>query len=528
MTEYSLIGSDVLHALQEQTLLNELGRQRDGLRDSHSQSSRLHFSTLYDRSNKITSDRGSRLPASWIFKEDAYINWKGDSNSTKMLCLRGPRGHGKSIAMISIQKEILGSQPYKDDVLLSHFFFKKGEQEMQYTRTALESILYQLLNSNQVRKDPAVVLDVIQILNPTFGEGAPGVEVTRADLGDIGTLCDVIRLIALAIPGRTYLMLDALDECLDRQEQGLVHHLRSLVLSTEGTSLRLVISVRDNIDIESELTEADTHNKRRGSMVPLEPVVPGCLRFIDATSEKNAIDLRQYLMHDVGEVLKRQIDQHKYTKVFSLKLSKIVDKIHEKANGDFTLARMVIANLQQPSRDSFDRRITRLPSAIGEIYMASLESLTPDEQEFVVTALRWTVWTVSSINVLEISDHYREVYKNSLLRPGAESNGQMPQTDPNPGEEGPVYDHPNEWPETKEIIYHIENAGRDFFRLNKTTGIVSVDISIREWIQEDCISGPKSTIKGSRGFNKFRDNDGNTVFNFVLTRKRCDLKILVR
>ncbi|KAK6515753.1 hypothetical protein TWF281_004343 [Arthrobotrys megalospora] len=511
LRQYLSIGYEVFDALRKQNLLDELDRLRDEFQHSHTQSSRLHFSILTDRINKITSDRGGRLASSWIFKEDAYLDWKSDTNSTTMICLRGPRGHGKSVAMVSVQREVLEFHISKE-VLICHFFFKRGEQEMQRTRVALESILYQLLNSRQLRKSLDAVLNVIQILNPAFGErdqdrGASS--SSRTPISSIGTLCDTIRLVAIAIPSRVYVMLDALDECLDRREQDFAQHLKSLATATKDTGLRIIISVRDSVDIESEMI---------GNTATDEPKIPEEMKFVEITAEKNSIDLREYLMHDVGEVLKRQIDQKKYGQFFDHKLSRIVDIVHKKAKGDFTLARMVVANLQQPSKDTFEKRITQLPSAIGEIYMASLESLTPDEQEFVVTALRWTVWAVSSVTVLEISDHYRELYKCSNLEshPAADSRP-ISEEDIKFDIEDPTYDDPYDRPEIQEIIYHIENAGRDFFRFNKATGIISVDISIREWIQEDTTSGNKSAIKGSRGFNKFRDLQGNTVFNFVLT-----------
>ncbi|KAF3934995.1 hypothetical protein ABW20_dc0100615 [Dactylellina cionopaga] len=79
-----------------------------------------------------------------------------------------------------------------------------------------------------------------------------------------------------------------------------------------------------------------------------------------------------------------------------------------------------------------------------------------------------------------------------------------------------ILENPYEDPEVKDIMYHLENAGRDFFRLDRNTGLVGVDISVREWIQE---SDPttNSTSQETRGFNKYRDPKGNTVFKFTLT-----------
>ncbi|KAK6354482.1 hypothetical protein TWF730_008882 [Orbilia blumenaviensis] len=503
--QYISVGRDILDALQKKTFLEELDRLRDGFQNSFTQSSQLHFSTLTNRVERIEGDRGGRLASSWIFREEAYVDWKADTNDTTMICIRGPRGHGKSVAMMSVQKEILTCRPHEKN-LICHFFFKKGEQEMQRTLIALKSLLYQLLSSKQLREDVDALLKIIQILNPTFGggESAPTITSIETALNNVGALCNTIRLIAVTIPGRVYIMLDALDECLDRREQDFAHHLKSLAVATKDTGFRVIISARDSIDIENEFNSNAGYQAEK---------LPEQLKFIEITAEKNSADLKEYLTHDVGEVLKRQIDKEKYESLFNQKLEKVVSIVHKKARGDFTLARMVIANLQQPSKNTFEKRITQLPSAIGEIYMASLESLTPDEQEFVVNALRWTVWTVSSVTVLELSDHYRELYK--YVDPGdtPAENNLLDQDEDTKLE----VEDPRQRPEIKEVIYHIKNAGRDFFRYDDKTGIITVDISIREWIQEDMTLGAKSATKASRGFNKYRDPQGNTVFNFVLT-----------
>ncbi|KAF3916746.1 hypothetical protein ABW20_dc0107274 [Dactylellina cionopaga] len=287
--------------------------------------------------------------------------------------------------------------------------------------------------------------------------------------------------------------------------------------------LKLIVSVRDSIDILSELEDAiNTGETDSPEVLELYGI-----RLINITSEKNSNDLREYLTHDVGEVLTRRIIREEYTSYYDSELRRIVNIIHGKAKGDFTLARMIIANLQQPSKDSLDKRIKQLPTAIGDIYMSSLESLTPDEQELIVTTLKWVVWTVSGVTILEITDHYREFYRTTVGNGVDEENETHAKEAEKPHAEGsnqdlegvvskPIYTNPYDDPEIKDVIYHVENAGRDFFKFNRNTGLVSVDISVREWVQEDN-PGSKSAIKDSRGFSKYRDFKGNTVYRFTLT-----------
>ncbi|KAF3314870.1 hypothetical protein TWF173_004396 [Orbilia oligospora] len=559
LQSYVSIGVNLMSSLQKKALLDELDRQQAKL--EHPASYKLHFSSLNDRLTRIIHDRNGRLAASWLFSEDEYCDWKifhpnSSAEGVNFLCLRGPRGHGKSVAMMSIHRDITksilqGTFPGSEVALITrdlrehasnpplvcHFFFKKGEQDMERSRSALESILYQLLGSDEIRRDLSVLTAAIGILNPGFldASSTQSAESRGTDTRNVSgnfqdslrSLCDAIKLIAAVIPVPVYLMIDALDECIDRREQCFLEYLKSLVdksnvdgdnSRTAGSSntgiksknLKLVISARDSVDIVGELVDS----KKKTESPNVEDVLKNQgIKIVDITPEKNSSDLEEYLRYAVGEVLTRRIDRTQYEAYYDSQLSRIVKIVHEKANGDFTLARLIIANLQQPSKESLEKRIKRLPSAIGDIYRASLESLTADEQEFVVAALKWVVWGVCGLSILEISDHYKEIYKNSGhsdSKPSPDVGGSETESIPEP-----YYESPYDNPEVKDTIYHIENAGRDFFKYDRNTGVVNVDISIREWIQQD-VSDSDPLAEDSRGFNKFRDNRGNTVFQFTL------------
>ncbi|KAK6333423.1 hypothetical protein TWF718_011236 [Orbilia javanica] len=569
LQSYVSVGASLVSSFQKKILLDELDRQQAKL--DHPASYKLHFSTLNDRLTKIIHDRKGRLAANWLFSEEEYCEWKTlepgpGAKSADFLCLRGPRGHGKSVAMMSIHRDITKTtlelkerdSERASTALVCHFFFKKGEQDIERARSSLESILYQLLGSDEIRKDPDVLSATVNLLNPGFTDADSGNPAENRGTNEkssesfresLRSLCNTIKKVAVVIPVPVYLMIDALDECIDRREQCFLEHLKYLVdkpnaeggtlgtsESTKSENLKLVISARDSVDIISELA-----NPQHTAENPdTNTVIQDCgVKIVNITSEKNSSDLEEYLQHSVGEVLSRRIDRAQYEAYYDSQLSRIVKIVHEKANGDFTLARLIIANLQQPSKDTLEKRIKRLPSAIGEIYRASLESLTADEQEFVVAALKWVVWSVSGLTVLEISDHYKEIYKDSEVSEGESTftkkqDGIEENTDEEKSDQKitdqeelgkdaisdkanlePKYESPFDNPEVKDTIYHIENAGRDFFKYDRNTGVVNVDISIREWVQQD-VTESNNIVKDSKGFNKFRDDRGNTVFQFTL------------
>ncbi|KAK6495093.1 hypothetical protein TWF481_003121 [Arthrobotrys musiformis] len=332
-------------------------------------------------------------------------------------------------------------------------------------------------------------------------------------------MAETIRNIASTIPNRIYMILDALDECKDRREKDILGCLKLSLTKT----VRIIISARDTIKIYEELGTAGYNFKDIQDRI--ESTGPPSARMIEIEKENNAHDVREYLKYEVSRVLNRIIDPREA--YFSSKMGKIVETVYKKASGDFTRARLIIAHLQQPSKLPLEQKVDTLPDSIGDIYTSSLEALTPSQQELVITALKWIVWGVSGIHVIEISDHYREIYEGVSKFDETILESTAPSGDRSDSEVSGIFDdesdslpfrEENLGPEVKEVIYHLRDSGRDFFRYDPMTGLVTVDISIREWITKDSASQLSTTLSSAiHGFDRYRDNNGFTVFKFTLT-----------
>ncbi|KAK6519085.1 hypothetical protein TWF281_003773 [Arthrobotrys megalospora] len=506
----SSIAKDLVDIAYCESLKAELDRQKNRIEPSKPQEN--HFKALESRLDDITSRREI---IKWLLDHNTYLGWKTGSSGVNLLCLEAPRGHGKSIAMTRLYRDLRSTS----NGILLRFFFKKGDNDIQRTQTALESLLFQLLDHDSIRKSWETLESIVEVLNPGFGSEKEVENARFLETPDM--ICKTIQRIASAVPNNVFLMIDALDECQDRREKAILSCLKSMV----AENLRVIISARDTIKISSELqysgfTIQDALGDPKNTRPPIASL-------ITIGKENNAHDVREYLQYEVYQVLSRLIDPSK--SYFTSKVAKSVSNIYNKANGDFTRARLIIAHLQQPSKLPLEKKIDQLPDSIGDIYMSSLEALTPSQQELVVTALKWIVWGVSGIHVTEISDHYRELYRvgqsiealevgENVAVLGADNSEVESTVTPEDVSDLLPFNEGNLGPEVKEVIYHLGDAGRDFFRYDSVTGLVTVDISIREWITRD--TGGRGSIKMSsatHGFNRYRDNDGHTVFKFTLT-----------
>ncbi|KAK6506322.1 hypothetical protein TWF506_011240 [Arthrobotrys conoides] len=467
---------------------------------------KLHFGGLNDRVNTILNERENGEVAEWFFNNDSYQSWEGacvpgslEIERKTLLCLRGRRGHGKSMAMLCLRKRLeqgtnglVQSDHLKSTVL--YFFFKRGDMDLQNTRTALETILHQLLNRVQdIVNNGNILDDCVSVLNPELGQpNETGQSAgSKYDSTDIKSISETIRRIASRLP-RVYILVDALDECNDRQERGLVPLLKSIAGSSRGAineSIRIIFSVRNTVDIMAELRpsaplpqepeSSSTSNPIPGASEDLEPWIG----MIEITAEKNSSDLKAYLEHDVKALLTRRINPDTHPKFYNSELMRISGIIRERANGDFALARMFIAHLQQPSK---------LPLNEKELYRSAKDrswnsGLGSDPNR--------TQTDVASLTFPNSTD----TISNSVSGSG-----------------GIIEDDPEDDPEVKNIIFHLETVGQDFFKIKKHTNLIDVDISIREWIQDEH-GAASSGVKERGGFSRYMDDGKNIVFKFTLT-----------
>ncbi|KAF3254782.1 hypothetical protein TWF132_006885 [Orbilia oligospora] len=479
MEEFVTLLSKVFGDLHYEWKRGKLKEQIEKIAEPNSH--KLHFKGLSDRANIILNERENGQVAEWLFDDNIYQSRRDHGKSMAMLCLR------KSLELGT--NGLVSSDNSKSAVL--YFFFKRGDHELQNTRTALETILYQLLNRVQRIEDNEDIIDgCISILNPELREsnGVGSSGMPKYDSTDIKSICESIRIVASRLH-RVYILVDALDECNDRQEGGLVQLLKSIAYSGNAA-----VNESNSNHLATRESCISANSNQRVSE-DLEPWIG----IIEITAERNSPDLNAFLQHDVKALLTRRIDPNTHPELYNSELIRISSIILKRANGDFALARMFIAHLQQPSKLPLNEKLNRLPDSIGQIYMTALESLTADQQELIITVLKWVFWGVSGITVFEVSDHCREIYgsaKDRSWNSGSRSDANLTQTDvdsvtsPHSADTANVsYDvvqgNPEDDPEIKNTIYHLETVGQDFFRIKKDTNLIDVDISIREWIQDE-------------------------------------------
>ncbi|EPS45548.1 hypothetical protein H072_429 [Dactylellina haptotyla CBS 200.50] len=428
----------------------------------------------------------------WLFSDPTYQKWEDPTNkTTSMICLKGPRGFGKSVKITCTIKRLmeLGVTYDGSRVIVLFFYFKKGDEKTQYTRRAFESLVSQLLDKKAIFDSPELIKKCIEIIEEVSMIQEMHTQApleTGVSINSLEYLVKVFKKVTELIKSPVFVVMDAIDECEDRIQGNLMQWLKDICQTTNG-NVKVICSSRDNINIESLLQDGPSPQSAR-KQVKLsteEKKFPAGVKMVVIDELSNAVDLRMYITKKAEDIVLRRVngDRGEY---FQQELNRIVDIIQKKASGNFTYATMVIANLQQPTKSTLERKLLQLPPAIEGMYRRSLEVLTPDEQHLVVFALKWVVWGVRGISLLEIIEHYKEIYhpipRSRSGTPALEGRSLYQNGAPKPVKK---LSDPYSNPEVAETRYHLRNSGRDFFQFDDATDSIDAHLSVIEWIQSE-------------------------------------------
>ena len=181
-----------------------------------------------DPSTNHNAARNAHEPdtGSWFINSSEFVKWR--DNEVRSLWLQGIPGAGKTILCSTIIDEIQKYCINRSEYCLAYFYFDFNDKKKQIVDNFLRSVIIQLL---VYRQD--IPIDIQSLYDSCRGN-----QPTRDAL--ITTLLSLLKT-----SSRTYIMIDALDECCERDE--MVDLLKHLILSSD--SMNLLITSRKEQDI---------------------------------------------------------------------------------------------------------------------------------------------------------------------------------------------------------------------------------------------------------------------------------------
>ncbi|OCK74412.1 purine and uridine phosphorylase, partial [Lepidopterella palustris CBS 459.81] len=149
--------------------------------------------------------RSSRLPKSgmWILQHDSFLKWSSDSPASRALCCYGDPGAGKTFIASLVIDTLNESKDAEPNIGLAYVYCDYRDQIQQTTKNIIGAIIKQLL-----MQLPTTPEEITAIWQKHQKDKIP-LELVEVN--------EALRITCKSF-NRTYICLDALDECQSFQE----------------------------------------------------------------------------------------------------------------------------------------------------------------------------------------------------------------------------------------------------------------------------------------------------------------------
>ncbi|KAF7365667.1 Ankyrin repeat protein [Mycena venus] len=304
----------------------------------------------------------NRSPCSWLFEDDSFILWK--NNPGELLWIQGASGTGKTIISSMIIEHLFEARVLltnSESIAIAYFYFDFADSAMQSVEHALRRLVLQLSHQNPA---PYVTLD--QEYKLCDGQTVP----TYFKLLEI--LEKLLRL------RRTYLILDALDECKAADHNRVVDFIQKI---SRWSDIQLHV-----------LVTSQPHNIFEKAFMSLQN-----LSRITIHADKTLDDIRVYISNELASKSELQFWKPEW--------GHIATYITQKSAGMFRLAYCLLEQLKECARlDDLQTTLDTLPDNLHDIYSRSLKSIPKIHLLDVQRLLHWLVFSKQPLTLEELED----------------------------------------------------------------------------------------------------------------------------
>jgi ankyrin repeat domain-containing protein 50 len=234
---------------------------------------------------------------SWYLQEDTFRSWRAASASKRTLWWSGTSGAGKTILASFLVAELRQRQPQLDAAGAIFYCSYKAQEGYEQTPTAvMRCLCRQLLEKCSALRFQVEhykdLMEICESLN-TDGEEADEQSLIR----------DMLHF------DQSFIIIDALDECGDRERHELMCQLDAVLKNTPG--LRLLVTSRDDQKhlfkdtphMAITAREEDIENYIRDRMGKLNPLAA----IVDVPPHEQAWILKRVVRQSLGIFLQARI-----------------------------------------------------------------------------------------------------------------------------------------------------------------------------------------------------------------------------
>jgi hypothetical protein len=286
---------------------------------------------------RIEETKGGLLADSyrWVFDNTTFNQWQQDPHS-RLLWVKGDPGKGKTMLLCGLINELQRSMPLSAS--LSYFFCQATDSRINSATGVIRGLLYMLLD-----QQPSLMSHIRKKYDHAGKALFEDANASEA-LSEIFTSMTQDRGLE-----RTYLVVDALDECVADLPKLLDLIVRT---STSSPHVKWLVSSRNENHIEEKLKSVGDEAKLS---LELKQNAEQVARSVDAY-----IDHKLSCLESLGEADLR---------------NQVRDELRRKANGTFLWVALVMQELEKP--ESWDPLavVKDAPAGLQQLYDRMMEQI---------------------------------------------------------------------------------------------------------------------------------------------------------
>ncbi|KAJ7172246.1 hypothetical protein C8R46DRAFT_1085272 [Mycena filopes] len=295
---------------------------------------------------------------SWLLEDAAFIEWEDNPG---VLWIQGPSGAGKSV----IASTVIKCLSHADDKLspahpVAFFYFDFTNKDQQSLEIALRRLILQL---SAYSPQPYKALEDHYKLSK--GQQLP-------------SYCDLVKILKRLLRelGRTYLVLDALDECAD---------------SDFGPIIDFISTLRTWARVEPPLHVCITSQPRKIFAEGFKDISRIVLGYDTARA-------------DISLFVHRKITTNPKLKIWRHRADQVVDRVTQKSNGMFRLASCLLIELSHCNyEDELEETLENLPEDLFAVYDRFLQK-NQRQWPYVAATLHWIMFAAKPISLVKLAD----------------------------------------------------------------------------------------------------------------------------
>ncbi|KAN0075115.1 WD40 repeat-like protein [Elaphomyces granulatus] len=325
---------DINQALQDRVSQETEKENKICLQDLYLIDPRVEIKAIENRKDPLFRDSYG-----WILISDQYKNFTSwtDNNLHRLLWIKGDAGKGKTMLLIGIIRE-LSRQLESNSPHLSHFFIQGTDSKSNTATAVLRCLIWMMLVQN-----PSLISHFKKEYDP--------IGPRYFDRNTFEALSEVFdNMLADPSLSRTYLIVDALDECVNKQELTKLLHLISAT-AEKSSKVKWLVSSRYRSDIESQLKER--------ARLDLE---------LNAQSISRAVDA--YIDHKLSK-----LDYHGNLR------AQVADELRKRADGTFLWVALVCKLLESNDHYYAMSILAEMPSDLKGLYDRMMNQINKLERQ---------------------------------------------------------------------------------------------------------------------------------------------------